>query len=284
MEIFVNSMVLAGAGLLLMALFPVWHLFRDLSRGICRIAWFFLSGLIAFFFLGYIFYAYLFWGRAHHWSDAVVPFIFFFGAIFVFTVCSLSAVTADGVCRLERENVTDPLMGIYNRRYMERCLPLETANARSNGLQLSIMLIDIDHFKRVNDTHGHSVGDQVLRVLARQIKHCVRDFDLVFRYGGEEILILLPNTGGDEALIAAERLRGKVAERQLKITTEDGLLDVALTISLGVSCLAPEAEDWTQLVTRADAALYRAKKAGRNCTVFSTGPDKSAELRLVGAG
>lgn len=263
-EMFANILVLLGAVTLVVALYPVNQLRRRLPSGRCRKSWMFLSVLIVFFFIGYIVYAYLFWGLMHHWSDMVVPAIFFFGAVFVFVVCCLSSKTADDVtrlCHLEHENVTDPLMGIYNRRYMDRCLKQEGEKAKRYGLDFSVMMIDVDFFKKINDTYGHSVGDEVLQSLAQMIKGSVRDFDRVFRYGGEEIAVMMPYTNCEGAQVLGQRLCDWVGARSM---AESGDSLISITISIGVSCLCSSVEDVGTMMARADKALYRAKENGRN--------------------
>ncbi len=264
MEALANFLVVVGALVLVAALIPVKRLWQRLPCGSLRFAWMLLSVFIGMFIVGYLLYAHLFWGAAHHWSHMVVPAIFNLGALFVLIVCSLSAKTADDVtrlCHLEHENVTDPLMGIYNRRYLDRSLSQEVAKARRYGLELSVMMIDIDYFKRVNDSFGHSVGDRVLQSLARLLDNSVRDFDRVFRYGGEEIVLLLPYTGIDGAMVLADRLRGWVEER---VMVEHAGQEISITISCGISSFCPDSDDEGTLMARADEALYRAKRLGRN--------------------
>lgn len=263
-----NFLVIGGALVLLLALFPVNQLRRRLPYSSCRIAWMFLSVLVCLFFSGYALYALLFWNEAQQWHDLVVPVIFFFGAIFVLTVCLLSARTADDVtrlCHLEYENILDPLLGIYNRRHMDRCLRSEADKTRRYALDLSVLLIDVDFFKKVNDTYGHLVGDRVLQALAQMIKGSVRDFDMVFRYGGEEIMVLLPYTNSSGAQTLGNRLCQWVSERSLLEEVHQGQpVNVQVTISIGVSTFDPAVEDEGEMVARADMALYRAKKNGRN--------------------
>jgi len=262
--ILANFLVFFGAFLLLMALHPIDQLRRRLPNTPCRVAWMFLSMMVALFICGYLIYGWLFWNANDHWSCMVVPTIFFFGAVFVLIVCTLSAKTANDVtrlCHLEHENVTDPFMGIYNRRFMDRCLREEAEKARRYGLELSVLLIDVDHFKRINDTYGHSIGDQVLHSLAQLIQGSVRDFDRVFRYGGEEIVVLLPYTSVVGAMVLGQRLCDWVSERQL---CQVGRENVQVTISVGVSSFNAEKEDTGILMSRADDAMYRAKSNGRN--------------------
>ena len=276
MALLADFLVLAGSLLLLLALVPLGYMRRRLPPGANRMAWMFLSGLILLFFAGYLGYAVLAWNRAEHWADLVVPAVFFFGAVFVLVVCWLSAKTADDVmrlCHLEHEIITDPLMGIYNRRHLDRCLRQEATKSRRYGLPLSAMLIDVDHFKKVNDTYGHAVGDRVLQALAQTIKGSVRDFDLVFRYGGEELVVLLPYTEGQGAMVLAERLCHWLADRCLVGRDEQlGCPDLRVTISIGVATFVPAQEEEGQLMARADAALYQAKQAGRNRVIYAAPP------------
>ena len=273
MDNLANFLVVLGVLILLFSLSPVNHLRRRLPHSPCRTAWMFLSVLIVSFFVGYLLYAYLFWGETRQLSELLVPMVFFLGAIFVFVVCTFAAKTADDVtrlCHLEHENVTDPLLGIFNRRHMDRSLRQEAAKARRYGLDLSVMLIDVDFFKQVNDTYGHAVGDRVLQSLAQLIKGSVRDFDMVFRYGGEELLVLLPYTNAQGAQVLGDRLCHWVADRSLLCGPEDkGNEDIRVTISVGVSGLNPDLKDEAEMVARADAALYRAKDNGRNCVEVS---------------
>jgi diguanylate cyclase (GGDEF)-like protein len=281
MGVLANFLVLCGAVIFIVSLAPIRHLYRRLPSSLSRSAWTFLSALIAFFFCGYLAYAWIFWGQAESLADMVVPAIFCSGAIFVLVVCSLSARTADDVrrlCHLEHENITDPLMGIYNRRHLDECLRQEAAKARRYGLDLSILLLDVDHFKNFNDTYGHQLGDEVLRSLAKVIQGSVRDFDYVFRYGGEEIVVLLPYTEHEGAVVLAERLRTWIEGRTLVAADPKGRYpNIRLTVSIGVSTFCPVVEDEVKMVARADEALYAAKKQGRNRVVFSPGPCHKGE-------
>ena len=112
-------------------------------------------------------------------------------------------------------SVTDPLTGLYNRRYMESQTALLVENAVNRGKMLSMLALDVDHFKAVNDTHGHDVGDRVLEELANRLRHCVRNVDLICRMGGEEFVIILPDTGMDVALKVAERIRRTVSAKPI---------------------------------------------------------------------
>ena len=153
----------------------------------------------------------------------------------------------------------DPLTGLNNRRCLQETLRRETELAHRHGNPLSLIVLDIDHFKAVNDRHGHDVGDLALRAVAQCAAGCVRGSDMLFRFGGEEFVILLTNTDRDGALLLAERVR--TAVEAMECATD--MQSLRLTASLGVAGLqAGERED--QLFKRADKALYRAKEEGRN--------------------
>ena len=172
---------------------------------------------------------------------------------------------------LERVASHDALTGLANRRYLETRLAEEVERVRRYRQPLAVLMLDVDHFKQVNDTHGHAAGDTVLRALGRVIGNSVRKVDLAARYGGEEIVVLAPSTGLAGALVMAERIRTAVATTRVEVTGLDGAPWVLqVTISLGVAAAQPEAlgpvaelrcED---LLRAADDAMYRAKQAGRN--------------------
>jgi len=163
--------------------------------------------------------------------------------------------------RLEAMSVTDDLTGMYTRRYFfDRCEEYLRA-ARRHGLPLSLMMIDIDHFKRVNDDFGHQIGDKVLREVASLVHGALRASDICARYGGEEFVILLPYTEEGEALTLAHRLLETVACHLFPVREDVG----QITISVGLSCLDMDHPVGVEaLISRADGALYRAKREGRN--------------------
>ncbi|SDU99464.1 GGDEF domain-containing protein [Pseudomonas mucidolens] len=158
-----------------------------------------------------------------------------------------------------RSALRDPLTDTGNRIAMDQTLQREIDMAKRHLHPLSLLMLDIDHFKRVNDSHGHATGDKVLKAIAGLIKSQLRNVDMVFRFGGEEFLILLSNTGGEAAALVGERLR-KAAQAQdyWADTTR-----IELTVSLGCSTLLP-GESADSLLRRADSALYVAKREGRN--------------------
>jgi two-component system, cell cycle response regulator len=161
--------------------------------------------------------------------------------------------------------LTDGLTGLYNRRYLSVHLDGLLARLAEGATGPSLLLIDIDWFKRVNDTHGHAAGDAVLRELTARIAHYVRTFDLFARYGGEEFVVVLPETDRRVAEGVAERLRMVVAETPFRIAgTSD---EISVTISVGLAVTADARETPDSLLRRADAALYAAKASGRNRVV-----------------
>ncbi len=158
--------------------------------------------------------------------------------------------------------LTDGLTGLYNRRYLSVHLDGLLARLADGATGPSLLLIDIDWFKRVNDTYGHAAGDAVLRELTARIAHHVRTFDLFARYGGEEFVVVLPETDRRVAEGVAERLRTVVAETPFRVGESPGELPVTISIGLAVTADARETSD--SLLRRADEALYAAKAAGRN--------------------
>ena len=156
---------------------------------------------------------------------------------------------------------TDELTGIHNRRQLFELGRIEIERARRYGHPLSAIMLDIDFFKKVNDTYGHSVGDQVLRVLAQECSDSIREYDILGRYGGEEFAVVLPETEHSDACVTAERLRKCIEEKSFKTTHAE----ITLTISLGVAEMTEETSDLATLLDHADSALYAAKQTGRNC-------------------
>ena len=158
--------------------------------------------------------------------------------------------------------ITDQLTGLHNRRYMSRHLDTLIAGAHRSGKPISFVIMDIDHFKSVNDTYGHDIGDEVLREFAGRISANVRGIDLACRYGGEEFVVVMPDTDTAFAYTVAERLRKSVEETPFVISRDPGKLKV--TISIGIADSAGKTDSADALLHRADQALYRAKREGRN--------------------
>jgi two-component system cell cycle response regulator len=156
--------------------------------------------------------------------------------------------------------ITDALTGLHNRRFIESRLRQAVDSANAGGAPVSVLLLDIDYFKRINDTHGHEAGDVVLKVFAERITAQLRALDLASRYGGEEFVILMPGAGLAEAEHAAERLRRSVCNETFKLSEE---LELPVTVSIGLA-QASSGEPMESLLRRADAALYEAKTDGPN--------------------
>jgi two-component system cell cycle response regulator len=158
--------------------------------------------------------------------------------------------------------VKDQLTGLHNRRYMGRHLETLISSAEKSGKPVAFLIVDIDHFKSINDNHGHDIGDEVLRAFAARISGSVRGIDLACRYGGEEFVIVMPDTDLEFAQVVAERLRKYVESTPFSISRDPGVLDV--TISIGIAGSALRGDSAEALLRRADRALYRAKREGRN--------------------
>jgi two-component system cell cycle response regulator len=161
--------------------------------------------------------------------------------------------------------ITDALTGLSNRRYMESHLGTLVEQASARGKPLSALVIDIDYFKAINDTHGHDAGDDVLRDFALRLKRSIRGIDLACRYGGEEFVIVMPETDMAVAAMVAERLRRRIAAEPFAIT--QGAQTIPVTISIGIAGLRGKDDSAAALLKRADQALYRAKRDGRNRVV-----------------
>jgi len=170
---------------------------------------------------------------------------------------------------LARLSTTDPVTGLRNRRYVTEFLSLEVLRAVRYHTPLAVLLLDLDHFKRVNDTHGHRVGDSVLQVVADTLRASLRATDIAGRYGGEEFLVVLPQTDLAGAGVLAERVRVAIEETAIDL---GGAEPLSVTVSVGVAALDESGRSAEQLVERADAALYSAKDAGRNCVSDAARP------------
>ncbi|VVC83107.1 DUF484 family protein [Sideroxydans sp. CL21] len=191
----------------------------------------------------------------------------------IFSICLENSLNHE---RLKNVGFTDALTGIFNRRYFESRCQEEVASIRRHKTPLACMFLDIDKFKRINDSFGHPAGDEVLRNISKQIKTQLRGNDVLARFGGEEFVVLLPQTGLQHACEIAERIRSTIALQPFQITPKNSL---SVTISIGVA-LAPDELDGDdravahKLISTADEALFQAKRKGRNRVV--------SENRLAG--
>ncbi len=163
----------------------------------------------------------------------------------------------------EQGALVDELTGLYNRRYFNDAIAREVERYKRFGQRFSLVMLDVDHFKRFNDTYGHSAGDEALKTVAEALKNTARSFDHVVRYGGEEFALILPHTDSEQAYAAAERLRKAIACTPVAVNGQD----VTIYASLGTATFPEDAINGRDLVNRADEALYEAKETrNRTCT------------------
>jgi diguanylate cyclase (GGDEF)-like protein len=268
-----NGLVIGGTCLVGVSFFPIRRVVQQLPAGNLRQRWHVLSGLILIFVAGYLSYAAVHGFRYNGALDLLVPLIFFNGAAFVALVSSLALQTAKltkQVAALEYETIIDPLTGVYNRRHFDRNMEEEIERVHRYGLPLSLLSLDIDHFKRINDMYGHDIGDLVLKDTGQLILKVVRRTDIVARLGGDEFAIIAPHTTVSVAMDLAERLR-RVLE-QSHIVPVDNHKDrerFTVTASIGVAGLDQKGVENGKLIKSADEALYRAKQGGRNRVMVS---------------
>lgn len=177
--------------------------------------------------------------------------------------CNIAAESAKARNELQILSERDPLSGLYNRRAIERAMATEWARAQRFGKVFSIMLMDIDNFKNINDSSGHETGDRVIEAMGRVLLESCRGIDSPGRYGGDEFLVVLPETTGNDAMVVAERIREKAKEEGAKLP-----LPAGLTLSIGIADTGSDPADTGRLVALADSAMYKVKKAGRNGAGF----------------
>jgi len=269
--LFSNGLVLVGTIILIGSLVTVRNITQRLPLGSSRTSWNAMTALISLFVVGYLGYMLVFWNKHTSLLDLIVPGIFFFGACFVWLSSVLALQTAMDVMRitaLEHEILTDPLTGIYNRRFMEQRLREEVSKARRYHFKLAVLLLDLDHFKRVNDELGHQAGDQVLIEIGNLVNRELRDSDILARYGGEEFLVIAPNTAPSASKSLAERLRKRIESHSfLTDFNKARKLEKQITVSIGVANFGDSSNDEESLIQVADQNLYRAKHGGRNQVV-----------------
>lgn len=260
---------LVGSAVLIMsvaAAATLWQLVSGLPVGRMRSDWYVLLAFIACFILGYLYYLIRSQERYESASDLIAPAMFFMGAAFVALVARIMLRTTRDLLRvssLEAESATDPLTGLKNRRAFDQCWKVELARAKRFAIPLSLLVIDIDHFKDVNDSYGHAVGDQVLIKVGQLICSCLRVSDVAARYGGEEIAVIAPHTAPNMAALLAERLRAAV-QRDACQALGQHAAERSITVSVGVAGANDLALSGERMFESADEALYEAKRAGRN--------------------
>lgn len=183
----------------------------------------------------------------------------------VHTFAAQAAVAIDNVLmhhQARKLSLTDPLTGLWNFRYFQLSFARDIDRAARFGHPLTLLMLDVDRFKHINDTHGHQRGDAVLVALARRLEGEIRDVDVLARYGGEEMVVVLPETDEQGAAAAAERICGSVREDPIKINDVPG--EVPVTVSIGVAVFPTNGTTTAALIRRADKALYQAKSSGRD--------------------
>ncbi len=194
------------------------------------------------------------------------------GTKFLDRLAAIAAIAIESMLnreRLRRAGMTDGLTGVHNRRYFDHRSLIEFSQAVRHRYPLACLFLDIDHFKAINDRHGHPTGDEVLRQVGGLIQRSLRTGDLAARYGGEEFVVLLPRTDEAGAREVAERIRQMVQDAPF-VTPEGGT--VSATLSVGLAMLPVEATSFGDLLAAADRAVYEAKRRGRNCTVVDESP------------
>lgn len=183
---------------------------------------------------------------------------------------------AQAVANERERSIRDELTGLYNRRFMLEMLHLEGIRARRNGHSLLTALLDLDHFKHINDNHGHDAGDRVLCSFAGTVVGCIRSSDTLARWGGEEFVLLMSNTTADDASLLLERVRAQVQASVVELASG---VNARLTVSIGVAELQLQGETPIGLLQRADTALYAAKAQGRNRVAWAG--DANAQLLTI---
>ena len=180
--------------------------------------------------------------------------------------------------KLKRLSTHDDLTGLYNRRHLVASLEQEFSRCHRHGTELSLVMLDLDHFKDINDNFGHEFGDYVLKIFSVLLRAAVRRSDLVFRFGGEEFIVLLPQTAADGAAKTAEKIRQECAERLI----DDGKYAVKMTVSIGVTSYNKELHRSAGcMISFADEALYKAKEGGRNRVVVYQGKGSQREKEIL---
>ena len=180
-------------------------------------------------------------------------------------LASLSIASLNLRAKLERQSIRDGLTGLFNRHFMEIALERELHRATREKTSLAMLMLDVDHFKLLNDTYGHEAGDVVLREVATTLQKSLRDEDVICRYGGEEFVVIMPDASEEVAVRRAELIRSSVAEIRMHFRGE---LLGSVTISIGIAMYPEVAKDSSTLLRLADGALYRAKNSGRNKVVL----------------
>lgn len=277
MTLFSAFLIGVGFVLLIATMWKTQNLIRILpDRG----QWPSLRNLMAFFAVGYaVYFICLVIGRSFN-KDLITAEVFLLSSLFMLMVVGFTYRTVHDILRLdELEELAnmDELTGLFNRRAIMHLLEEKYRRAKRFGFPLSVAMVDLDHFKRVNDEYGHIAGDTVLTEIAQVLKGGLRRIDVLGRYGGEEFLCILPITTDEGAIVSGERIRLRVKKLRFEVAGPDQLRPlvegevpsgdtVDITVSVGVATTDPSMTEPEHLVSAADAALYKAKEEGRDRT------------------
>lgn len=266
---FVTIILFVGACLIFVSYLRIRRLIEEIPKGAVQRRWNDLRVLILFFVFCYL--AYIFLTSMDLLDEKfklIVPAMFFLVAVLILFTGTLALETATEFIRfskIERENIIDHLTGVHNRRYLDERITSEAIRAHKYDMPLSMMMIDIDHFKAVNDRYGHQIGDRVLKSLCELLIKESRVTDVVARYGGEEIVILTIQTNISDIFNVAEKLC-KTVETSIMVPVDksEHREDIRITVSIGVAGLDQQGFDSQAMIKKADMALYQAKSEGRN--------------------
>ena len=256
-------LIIFGTGCLAASLLSLKSILNMLGEGPLRQRWQWLYKLAMLFTVSYPIFAAIHIGLATTGADVFVGGILALMGLAAVLVARLSAMTTKDLVRiasLERDVMRDPLTGLLNRRYLDSRLDEEIERARRSGLPLSLLMIDLDHFKHINDSYGHIVGDQVLRHVSSLVVSIVRMSDMVVRYGGEEFLVIAPNSALEDATHLGDRLLHHLRNYEVPLPNGEPL---KVTASIGAASLHDD-DNQLNFLRRADVALYDAKGQGRD--------------------
>ena len=263
-----TTLALVSAGLMVYSVLVASRIFRQLPRGGFLQWWKMLLGLIVGFAACYFIFALTINERG---SDPLLQLVvvIFFGAVFVLLTLQLFMHTLSSMTKggwLNKGVILDESTGVYNLRYFEMRLHEEFERSRRYNNPLALLMIEVDNFKQITNSHGRSKSEKALEQICRLLKDNSRASDIIARYGGEQLVILLPNSSLFNARKAAEKYRAIMEEKVLEVADERDVISVQLnyTISIGLSSLQNDVKRASELQRRADIALYKAKERGRN--------------------
>lgn len=264
-----TTLALVSTGLMVYAILVAARIFRQLPRGNFLKWWKVLLGLIAGFAACYFIFALTINERGQDPLLQLVVAVFFFGAVFVLLTLQLFMYTfssMDKVGWLGKGTIFDESTGIYNLRYFEMRLHEEFERARRYNSPLALLLLEVDNFKKTTGSYGRIMSEKALGQIGRILKDNSRASDIIARYGGDQLVVLLPNASLFHARKAAEKYRAIIEEKVLEVDDESNVISVRLsyTISIGLATLQNDVKRAGELQRRADIALYKAKDRGRN--------------------